>query len=153
MPTVETSVIVHAPLDVVYAVAKDNRSFPLFMPDVKSLSVVEEDGPRVVSDWIGVISAFNVKVRWKQEDVWDDAAHVCAFRQLEGDYDMMDGTWTFTEVGDGVTKFDSILNYEYEVPALGPLVRRVVHSLVIKNMDSVLAALKKRSEEKVESTF
>lgn len=149
MPTVETSVIVHAPLSVLYAVAKDNRSFPLFMPDVKSLTVVEEDGPRVVSDWIGVISAFNVKVRWKQEDVWDDAAHTCHFKQLEGDYDMMDGVWTFTSLGDEVTRFDSSLVYVYEVPLLGPLISKVVHSLVIKNMDSVLAALKTRAEEKV----
>lgn len=153
MPTVPTSVIVHAPLDVIYAVAKDNRSFPLFMPDVKSLTVVEEDGPRVVSDWIGVISAFNVKVRWKQEDVWDDATHTCKFKQLEGDYDLMEGTWTFTEIGDGVTRFDSNLEYEYDVPLLGPVVRKVVHSLVIKNMDSVLAALKQRAEERVEPTF
>lgn len=147
MATVETSVVVHAPLATLYAIAKDNRSFPLFMPDVKSLTVVEEDGNRVVSEWVGVIAAFNVKIRWTQEDVWDDDAHVCKFSQVKGDYDSMDGTWTFTEVREGVTKFDSVLNYEYNVPLLGPLVGKVVHSLVIKNMDSVLETLKTRAEE------
>lgn len=153
MARVETSVMVHAPLEVIYAIAKDNRSFPLYMDDVKSLTVVEEDGNRIVSDWVGIISAFNVKVRWRQEDVWDDAAHTCHFRQVDGDYDSMDGVWTFTPVGEGVVRFDSVLTYEYDVPLLGPLVQKVVHSLVIKNMDSVLASLKHRAEEKVQGTF
>ena len=145
MPTVDTTVWIQAPLQRVYEVAKDNRSFPEFMEDVKSLTIIEEDGPRVVSEWIGVISAFNVKVRWTQEDVWNDQEHTCAFRQLKGDYDSMDGIWAFKEENGG-TRFDSTVNYEYTVPALGPLVKRVVHSLVVKNLDGVLTAIKKRAE-------
>jgi len=87
MPTVTSSVWINAPLERVYAIAKDNRSFPEFMKDLESLTVVEEDGSRVVSDYVGTISAFGMKVRWKQEDVWDDAQHLCTFRQIEGDYD------------------------------------------------------------------
>jgi ribosome-associated toxin RatA of RatAB toxin-antitoxin module len=148
MSTVETSVVVHAPVSVLYAVAKDNRSFPEFMPDVKSLTVVEEDGNRVVSEWVGVISAFNVKVRWTQEDTWTDEEMLCEFKQLKGDYESMDGTWKFTELTPVTSRFDSVLNYEYNVPGLGPLVKKVVHSLVIKNMDSVLDAIKRRAEDK-----
>lgn len=145
MPSVETSVWISAPLDKVYAIAKDNRSFPEFMDDVKSLEIVESSDARVVSDWVGVVSAFGLKVRWRQEDVWEDAAHICRFRQLSGDYDQLEGTWTFCEENGG-TRFDSILNYEYVVPAVGPLVKKVVHSLVVKNMDGVLGAIKRRAE-------
>ncbi|MBV6458620.1 MAG: hypothetical protein HONBIEJF_01753 [Fimbriimonadaceae bacterium] len=145
MPSVETSVWISAPLDKVYAIAKDNRSFPDFMDDVKSLEIVESSNGRVVSDWVGVVSAFGLKVRWRQEDVWDDSNHVCQFRQLSGDYDQLDGTWTFKEENGG-TRFDSNLNYEYVVPAVGPLVKKVVHSLVVKNMDGVLGAIKRRAE-------
>jgi ribosome-associated toxin RatA of RatAB toxin-antitoxin module len=115
------------------------------MNDVKSLTVTVDEGNRIVSDWVGVISAFNVKVRWTQEDVWDEATHTCRFKQLSGDYDLMEGTWTLTAEGEW-TKFDSHLNYEYSVPGLGPLVKKVVHGLVIKNMDDVLHAIKKRAE-------
>lgn len=146
MPTVETTVWVQAPLERVYNVAKDNRSFPEFMSDVKELTVVEEDGPRVVSDWVGVISAFNVKVRWTQEDVWDDVRHVCRFRQIKGDYDKMEGEWRFAEENGG-TRFDSVVHYEYVVPGLGPLVKKVVHGLVTKNMQSVLGAIGRRAEQ------
>ena len=47
MPTVTSSVWINAPLERVYAIAKDNRSFPEFMKDLESLTVVEEDGSRV----------------------------------------------------------------------------------------------------------
>lgn len=145
MPTVESTIWIEAPLDRVYAIAKDNESFPEFMKDVKSLTVVEEDGPRVVSDYVGVVPQFMLKVRWRQEDVWDDANHVCAFRQLQGNYDKLEGTWKFKEENGG-TRFDSFLEYEYNVPTLGPLVSKVIYSIVVKNVENILAAIKMRSE-------
>ena len=145
MPTVETTVWVDAPVAHVYAVAKDNESFPEFMSDVKSLTVVERAGARIVSDWVGIVPAFGLKIRWRQEDVWDDGAHVCRFRQLEGDYDRLEGTWSFKQENEG-TRFDSALDYEYVVPGLGPLVKRVIHAIVVKNMEGALNAIKVRAE-------
>jgi uncharacterized membrane protein len=145
MPTVETTVWINAPLDRVYAIAKDNRSFPDFMKDVKSLTIVEESGNRVVSDWVGIVPTFGLKVRWRQEDVWDDQAHTCTFRQIQGDYDKMEGAWEFREENGG-TRFDSRVEYEYNVPTLGPLVKKVIHGVVIKNLDNVLNAIKLRAE-------
>lgn len=145
MPTVETSVLIQAPLDRVYAIAKDNASFPEFMKDVKSLTIVESEGGRIVSDWVGLVPQFMLKVRWRQEDIWDDVAHVCVFRQLQGDYDRLDGEWKFAEEGSG-TRFNSVVHYEYNVPTLGALVKKVIHGIVVKNMDNVLNAIKSRAE-------
>lgn len=146
MPTVENTVWSPAPLEKLYAVAKDNEKFPEFMSDVKSVTVVESDGRRVVSDWSAVVPTFRLKVRWRQEDVWDDATRTCRFRQISGDYDKLEGVWTFREENGG-TRFDSFCEYEYNVPTLGPLVKKVVHALVIKNLDNVLQAIAKRAEE------
>jgi uncharacterized membrane protein len=146
MPTVQTTVWINAPRDKVYEIAKDNRSFPEFMKDVQSLTVVEEKDNRVVSDYVGIVSSFGLKVRWQQEDIWDDTAYTCVFRQIKGDYDQLDGVWNFIEENGG-TRFDSVVNYEYVVPGLGPLVKKVVHNIVIKNMDGVLGAIKDRSEK------
>lgn len=145
MPTVATTAWIDAPLERVYEIAKDNRSFPEYMKDVKSLVVVEDAGDRVVSDWVGVIPSFLVKVRWRQEDVWDDATHSCKFRQIEGDYDKLEGEWRFHEENGG-TRFDSALEYEYHVPTLGPLVKKVIYGIVVKNMENVLGAIKNRAE-------
>lgn len=145
MPTVNTSVWINAPLDKVYAIARDNRSFPEFMEDVESLEIVSEEGNIVVSDWVGRVPAFGLKVRWTQEDVWDHDAHSCDFTQVKGDYDKMVGSWKFTEENDG-TRFDSVLEYEYVVPGLGTLVGKVIYGLVVKNMEGVLGAIKARAE-------
>ena len=145
MPTVETSTWIDAPIGSVYAIAKDNESFPEYMEDVNTLVVVERDGDRVVSDWVGVISTFGLKIRWRQEDVWNDSAHQCTFSQISGDYDKLEGRWRFTEENGG-TRFDSDLDYEYVVPGIGPLIKKVIHNIVVKNMDGVLAAIKARAE-------
>lgn len=148
MPTVETTVFVQAPLSQVYAIAKDNSAFPEFMKDVKSLTIVESEGHRIVSDWVGVVPTFGLKVRWQQEDIWDDSQHLCTFRQTKGDYDRLEGTWKFREENGG-TRFDSIVDYEYVVPGLGALVKKVIHNIVIKNMQDVLEAIRDRAEGKV----
>ncbi len=150
MPTVETSILIDAPLEHVYAIAKDNEKFPEFMGDVKSITPVESSENRVVCDWVGLVPQFMLKVRWRQEDVWDDATHRCEFRQLSGDYDHLEGTWSFSDV-DGKTQFDSVVDYEYNVPTLGALVRKVIHNIVVKNMAGVLEAIKARAESTVEA--
>lgn len=145
MPTVETTVWINAPLEKVYEIAKDSRSFPDFMKDVKSVTPVETEGNRFVSDWVGLIPQFMLKVRWRQEDVWDDEARRCDFHQISGDYDRLAGTWKFAEEKGG-TKFGQSLDYEYNVPTLGPLVKKVIHSIVVKNLNNINEAIKARAE-------
>ncbi|MEQ1822612.1 MAG: SRPBCC family protein [Fimbriimonadaceae bacterium] len=145
MPTVETSIWINAPIVKVYEISKDNESFPEFMKDVKSLVVTERDGNRIVSEYVGLVPQFMLKVRWTQEDIWDDTNFTCDFKQIKGDYDQLDGRWTFVEA-EGGTRFDSILNYEYNVPTLGPLVKKVIHSIVVKNVENILQAIKDRAE-------
>lgn len=146
MPTVDTTTWINAPLEKVYGIAKDNESFPEFMNDVKSLTIVEKDGDRIVSDWVGLIPQFMMKVRWQQEDIWDDAKYTCTFRQIKGDYDKMEGTWSFSEENGG-TRFNSTVDYIYNVPTLGALIAKVIHGIVIKNLEGVMEAIKNKAEK------
>jgi uncharacterized membrane protein len=139
MPIVETTVWIDAPLERVYAIAKDAERYPEYMKEVQSVTPVERDGQRFVADWVGVIPTFGLKVRWRQEDVWDDANHSSHFRQLSGDYDRLEGDWKFREENGG-TRFDQSLDYEYNVPTLGPLVKKVIHSIVVKNLEAINVA-------------
>jgi uncharacterized membrane protein len=147
MPHVSTTVWIDAPLERVYAIARDAPSFPEIMDDVQSVTILEREGERVVSDWVGLIPTFRLKIKWRQEDLWDDVAHICRFRQLEGDYDSLSGTWAFTEENGG-TRFVTELDYEYNVPTLGPLVKKVIYSLVVKNREGINKAFKTKAEQK-----
>lgn len=149
MPHIDNEVLVDAPLDRVYALAKDVESFPDFMPDVESLVVVERspDGSRTVTDWVGIASDFKLKVRWTEEDVWDDVGHTCRFQQIKGDYQSYGGLWTFSDAGEGRTKFVSSLDYNLEVPLIGPLLKKVVARLMRDNTQKLLEAVKARAEQ------
>lgn len=147
MPVATSSTVIDAPIDRVYSVAKDNESFPEYMDDVKSVEVVERNGERVVTRWVGIVPTFGLKIRWTQLDEWDDEAYRCDFSQVEGDYDVYHGYWTFTENGDQ-TELHCEMTYEYNVPGLGPLVKKVVHALVTKNLNAMLAAIKQRCEDR-----
>lgn len=145
MPTVETSIWINAPLEKVYAIAKQSEAYPEYMKDVESVHVVSREQGRVVADWVGIVSQFRLKVRWQQEEVWDDATTSSRFKQLKGDYDRLEGTWSFKEQNGG-TQFSQFVDYEYNVPTLGALVKRVIHTLVVKNLEGVGEALKARAE-------
>ena len=149
MPHLDNEVTVDAPLETVYRLAKDVESFSQFMPDVESVAVTERspDGQRTTTDWVGVASDFKLKVRWTEQDVWDDAAHTCRFVQTKGDYSAYSGLWTFATEADGRTKFSSAIDYELEIPLIGPLLKRVVARLMQDNTQKILDAIKTRAEQ------
>ena len=149
MPHLDNEVFVNAPLATVYALAKDVESFSKFMPDVESVAVTERstDGQCTVTDWVGVASDFKLKVRWTEQDTWDDAAHTCRFVQTKGDYSSYGGLWTFTAETEGQTKFQSSIDYELEIPLIGPLLKRVVARLMQDNTQKILDAIKVRAEQ------
>ncbi len=53
MPTVETTVVIKAPVEKVYELARDIERFPQFMEDVEEVEVLEQTADRQVSRWVG----------------------------------------------------------------------------------------------------
>lgn len=145
MPTVKSSIVINGPIDKVYECAKDIERFPEFMPDVKSVNIIERNGSVVVSEWTAYIPDFKMTNKWVEEDHWDDEAKVCDFKLVKGDFDSYSGKWTFTEE-NGQTAFDSVVDYEYNIPMIGALIKGIVHKLFQKNVDHILANVKAKVE-------
>ncbi|MFZ4509073.1 MAG: type II toxin-antitoxin system RatA family toxin [Fimbriimonas sp.] len=145
MPVVETSVWINAPLAKVYAIAKDSTSYPEYMKDVQSVTLVESTGDRLVEDWVGIITQFALKVRWRQETIWHDDTFTSEFRQIKGDYDKLEGGWSFVEENGG-TRFNQKLEYEYNVPTLAALINKVIYTIVVKNLENINEAFRIRAE-------
>lgn len=148
MPKIQSSIEIDGPIEKVYQLAKDIESFPQFMPDLKSVRVIErsEDGSRVVSEWVGIVKEFNTTVRWVEEDIWDDANYTCEFSLISGDYAKYSGKWKFTNLGSR-TRFDSEIEVEYDVPLIGPLIKGLIAKKMKENVDNMLAAIKQKVEE------
>lgn len=147
MPVVHSSVEIDGPIDQVYALARDIESFPEFMPDLKSVRIVEksDDGRVIVSEWVGIVKEFKTTVKWTEKDVWDDAARTCDFSLVKGDYSKYSGKWKFTDLG-GKTRFDSEIEVEYDVPLVGALIKGIIAKKMKENVDNMLAAIKARVE-------
>jgi len=146
MPKVESEIIVQADPDRVYTVAKDVEKFPEFLPDVQSVKVLKREGSRVVSEWVGIIKQFNRTLRWTEEDDWDDAQRQCSFRAISGDWDKYEGVWKFESHPEG-TMMQLTVDYEFNIPLIGPLIKGVLTKLVKLNCDQMLEGLRQRVME------
>jgi uncharacterized membrane protein len=147
MPTIELSLLVDAPVERVYSVARDVEAFPDIMEDLQSLSVLErsDDGNRTLTAWVGLIREFKMTVKWTQEDRWDPATYRDDFQMLKGDMDSMSGYWQFTPE-EGQTRFDSVVNYEYNVPLIGNMIKALIKKKMEANLDAQMKAIKAKAE-------
>ena len=148
MAQVAATAFIRAALDDVYGLAKDVEAFPSFMPDVESIKVLERDGARTVTEWVGVVQGR--KVRWVEDDEWDDGRHACTFRQREGDFTTYEGIWTFA-AADGGTETTLVVEFELDLPLAGALLSNLLRVLVRKNLEGMLAAMKARLEGAAEA--
>jgi ribosome-associated toxin RatA of RatAB toxin-antitoxin module len=148
MPEITNRIEIAADPDAVYRVAREPERFPDFMPEVKSVTVVERsaDGRRQVVEWVGLIPQLRLTVKWTEEDLWDDAARTCAFHQVRGDFDRYEGIWRFDPVPAG-TLFESVVQYEIEIPLVGKLIQAVIRKIMFDNVQRLQEALKRRCEE------
>ncbi|MBU0610519.1 MAG: SRPBCC family protein [Armatimonadetes bacterium] len=147
MPTVTAVVDITAPLDRVYALSRNIEAFPQFMPDVLEVEILErrDDGYQK-SRWVGIVKEFKRTIKWTEEDHWDDVAHACTFAQTEGDFSVYRGEWRFAET-DGATHVELELEYEYDVPLIGNLIKALLKRKMQENCDNMLAAIKAEAEK------
>ncbi|HID07137.1 MAG TPA: hypothetical protein EYP10_08310 [Armatimonadetes bacterium] len=145
MPTVEADAIVHADVDMVYEFAKDAERYIEFLKDVESIRIIKQEGNERLTEWVAVIPTLQRRVRWVERDRWDDVKKMCQFEMIEGDIDSYSGTWRFEEHPDG-TRMVLTVNYEYNVPLIGPLLQRVVWMAMNVNVRSILDGVKQAVE-------
>ena len=147
MPRVESSVFIKSDVDKVFALAKDIEAFPQFMPDIKKVTILEKssDGNRLKSEFVGYIKDFKITMKWVEEDEWDEQAKTCKFKLVKGDFKSYSGLWTFEAV-DGGTKYTSVIDFEYEIPLIGPIIKTLVARLMKQNVEDMLSAIKTKAE-------
>lgn len=150
VPEVRAHIDIPAEPTRVYELAKDVEGFPDFLPNVQEVVVRERvqtkepPGERTVTEWVGLVPEFRRTIRWREEDVWDDTALTCQFRCLSGDWDKYQGSWSFRPEGDG-TRAELSIEYEYNVPLIGALIKQLLRKLVQRNAEETLEGLRRRA--------
>jgi len=144
MPQIESEILIAAPLETVYPIAKDIERFPEFFPDVESVTILEYTDTGFISEWVGIVAKLNRKLKWRELDEWDDATHACLFRAVGGDWDKYDGVWTFEERDSG-TYMHMTLVCEIDVPMIGAIIRGVIGKLAKANIENMFEGIRRRS--------
>ncbi len=121
------------------------------MDDVESVTTLtrSDDTKTVISEWVAMVPKLKKRITWAEEDVWDLERGTCKFKQVSGDFDEYHGSWTFTEIEPGLTKFDSLVNYRLEIPLVGALINAIIFKTMQNNVEAVQQAIKKRCEGRV----
>ncbi len=147
MPRIESTIVINGDLEKTYALAKNVEAFPEFMPDVKSVTILDRspDGNKLITEFVGIVKEFKTTLKWVEEDQWDDEAKTCHFKLVKGDFKSYSGVWTFEPVEEG-TKYTSVIDFEYDIPMIGPLLKALVARKMQQNIDGMLRAIKERVE-------
>jgi coenzyme Q-binding protein COQ10 len=143
MPYVESRIVIDAPAEVVYELAKDQERFPEFMPDVETVTVIERRPGGAVSRWKTLVE--EAPIEWTEEDRFDDDALRIDYKLIEGDLDKFEGAWTF-EHRDGRTHVRLGVDYDFGVPTLAELIGPTLEKKVRENSEMMLEALKRQAE-------
>ena len=146
VPEVHAEIVIEAPVERVYSLAKDIERLPEFLPGVEKVTIRSRDGDRTVSEWVGLIPEFRRSVKWVEEDNWDDGARQCRFRAIAGDWDRYEGIWSFGEAAEGA-RVTLDISYEYDVPLIGALIRKLLHKLVERSARETLEGLRQMAAE------
>ena len=153
MPQVKSNVIIQAPLDLVWKLAQDVEGFPKIMPDLVKVEVLETTHPaptttRTVTEWHGRIKQFNRSIVWTEEDIWNHEEKACHFWQLKGDFTDYRGVWKFSEVGFNETQLDLTVEYSFDIPLVGALMKGVLQKLMHQNAEMMSGSLKAEAERR-----
>jgi ribosome-associated toxin RatA of RatAB toxin-antitoxin module len=89
----------HKPASDVYATLADFERYPELSDAVQNVTVTEVSENLTVSSWEVTFRAG--LLRWTEEDMFDPAALSIAFRQLEGDIAVFDGSWKCADAPPG----------------------------------------------------
>lgn len=147
MPRVESSVFINSDPDKVFELARNVEAFPEFMPDLKTVTVLEKspDGNHCVTEFVGIVKEFKTTLKWVEEDEWDPSARTCRFSLVKGDFKSYSGVWTF-EPADGGTKYTSVIDFEYDIPLIGPMIKTLIARKMQQNVDNMLEAIRTKAE-------
>jgi ribosome-associated toxin RatA of RatAB toxin-antitoxin module len=135
------------PIAEVFAAAQQVERFPDVLPDLDSVTVLENDGAgQTVTKWVGTVSLgpLTRKIGWTERDTWDSTGKTCTFELVEGDMKQFSGVWTFVEANGG-TQVDLRVQFELGIPVLGPMINQMVDKLMTQNCEDLLTALERLS--------
>lgn len=143
MPYVESNIFIQGDINKIYQIAKDMERYPDFMPDVKSVKIINSSNNKTTTEWI--TSVDGTPICWTEMDEFDDQKRNIKYKLLEGDLEKFEGEWIFSEVDRG-TEVTLTVDFDFGMPTLAELLGPILEEKVRENCTMMLTAMKKKVE-------
>jgi len=150
MALVSSVIDIQKPAAEVFALASRVEEFPEFMPDVISVDVEsrEADGSTITRWKARVkVQSINKIVEWSEREMWDAEALSCKYEQVEGDFKVYYGDWSFVTLDSGATQVTLNVEFDLGIPLVGPLIAKLLNRIMQNNCDGMLKAIKEKAED------
>ena len=144
MPYVEVHKKVQAGREKVLPIIKKMEDYPLFMADLKEVTVLERGDNYTITHWVSNVDGRTIQ--WTERDTFFDDEWRIHYQQTEGDLKKMEGEWRLTETEDG-TDIMLTVDFEFGIPMIAGLLNPILKMKVRDNSENMLAAVKAKVEE------
>ena len=122
----------------VYETLADFERYPQLSEAVQDVLVTEVSDDVTISRWEVTFRAG--LLRWTEEDRFDRTSLTIAFRQLEGDVALFDGTWQCVDVGGGC-EITFRARLDMGIPSLADALEPIAVRALIDNTVSIVVGL------------
>src|SRR5215467_8295437 len=124
----------HKSASDVYATLANFELYPTLCDAVQKVVVTEASGNVTVSQWEVTFRAG--LLRWTEEDTFDPGTLTIAFRQLEGDIAVFDGSWQCVHAAQGSEVLFSA-DLDLGIPSLADALEPIAARTLIANIISI----------------
>jgi hypothetical protein len=139
MPRTTASIHIPLPIREVYEGSRDVEALLPHLPDARKITSLEKTPTRSITRFEGVV--IGKRIVYTEVEDWDDATYFNHFRQTEGDFDKYEGQYLYKEVPEG-TEFTIVLDWELNLPLIGPLLNKLLAKVVEHNVVSLTKGVK-----------
>ena len=148
MSRVRRQIMIRIGPEAVLDTVRDLEIFPKPLGILESVGLLSrsEDKNIVTTEWVASLPKLRRALHWTQEETWNPMSNSCSFRQVSGDFDEFFGSWNFTKVEQGMTRFDLVADYRLEIPLIGAMFRSAIQQSMESIMESFQQAIKNHCE-------
>ncbi len=147
----ENSILISAPIDLIFDTAADLSGWPAMLPQYRWIKYLEQsptENTVVMAAWriLPFLAGARIPVQWTSRQVIDRPKKEIRFHHLEAWTKGMDVVWTFSPSPDGV-RVRITHDFASPIPLLGVLVEPIVGRFFVRFIaDQTLQYMKVRTE-------
>lgn len=138
MPSVLVSKKVSGKIDDIYQLISDMPSYPRFMPDLLSVTLLSRELNKTTTHWISNVDGR--KIEWTEEDLFYPQQYRIEYQQIKGDLKKFTGYWQLVETTEGV-EISLFVDFEFGIPMIAGLLNPLLKKKVRENSENMLTAI------------